>query len=108
MDTIRLIPAGQPHAVLDANGRVLHSALPTHPGDILREEVEARELKKADFARQLGILPGHLSEVFNGRRPIGARLALKLEETLGMEAELWLRLQNGYELAVLRLGRKVA
>ncbi len=108
MDTIRLIPASQPHTVLDVEGRVLHSALPTHPGELLREEVEFRELKKAEFARQLGILPGHLSEVFNGRRPIGARLALKLEETLGVEAELWLRLQNSHELAVLRLDRKVA
>ncbi|MBS1528851.1 MAG: HigA family addiction module antidote protein, partial [Bacteroidetes bacterium] len=61
-----------------------------------------RKLKKADLAKQLGLLPGHLSEVFRGKRNINARLAIRLEKALGISAEYWLGLQLTYDLAHAR------
>ena len=74
-----------------------------HPGEFLLEEVEHRKLVKKDFAKQLGILPHHLSELFAGKRHISAPLAVKLEKVLGISAEYWLRLQTSYDLQQARL-----
>jgi plasmid maintenance system antidote protein VapI len=46
----------------------------------LLEEIEERQLLKKDIAKQLEILPHHLSELFAGKRNISARMAVKLEK----------------------------
>ncbi|WP_426671295.1 HigA family addiction module antitoxin [Mucilaginibacter sp. McL0603] len=89
-------------AAFGKNGNELHSSLNFHPGEMLLEEVEERKLKKAELAKQIGILPGHLSELFKGKRNINARLAVRLEKVLGISAEYWLGLQSAYDLAQAR------
>lgn len=88
--------------VFDKEGNELRTPIAFHPGEFLQEEVEERELKKSDFAREIGLLPGHLSELFKGKRHINARLAVKLEKTLGVSAEFWLGLQSAFDLAQAR------
>jgi antitoxin HigA-1 len=84
-------------------GRPIYSTISIHPGEILKDEIEARNLMKSEVASTLEILPTHLSEIFKGKRNISAALALKLEELLGINAESWLALQSKYELTRLRL-----
>jgi len=73
-----------------------------HPGEILQDELEARDIRKSLFAEQLGVKPGHLSELLHGRRHISAATALKLEKLLGIPAEYWLRVQIYYDLFMER------
>jgi HTH-type transcriptional regulator/antitoxin HigA len=47
-------------------------------------------------------LPGNLSELFKGKRHINARLAVKLEGELGINAEYWMGLQSAYDLTIAR------
>lgn len=89
-------------AVYGKKGNELHSPVYFHPGEMLLEEVEERGLKKADLASKLGLLPGHLSELFKGKRNINARLAVRLEKALDISAEYWLGLQSAYDLAQAR------
>jgi addiction module HigA family antidote len=89
-------------AVFGKNGSELHSSLNFHPGEMLLEEVEERKLKKIELAMQIGILPGHLSELFKGKRNINARLAVRLEKALNISAEYWLGLQSAYDLSKAR------
>jgi addiction module HigA family antidote len=88
--------------VFDKEGKELRTPVAFHPGEFLQEEVEERELKKSDFAREIGLLPGHLSELFKGKRNINARMAVKLEKVLGVSAEYWLGLQSSFDLAQAR------
>lgn len=88
--------------IIGRKGKPIFSKVAIHPGETLKDEIEARGLKKTDFAGALGILPNHLSELFKGKRNINAQLAIKLENVLGIEAEFWLRLQMRYELTVVR------
>lgn len=88
--------------VIGRLGRPVYSTIPIHPGEVLKDEIEARDLVKSEVASQLRILPTHLSEIFKGKRNISPSLALKLEELLGISAESWLALQSKYELANLR------
>jgi HTH-type transcriptional regulator/antitoxin HigA len=88
--------------VFNKAGEAVRTPLAFHPGEFLLEEVEERGLKKIDFAKSIGILPGNLSELFKGRRNINARLAVRLERALGIEAEYWLGLQSAYDLQIAR------
>jgi addiction module HigA family antidote len=88
--------------VFNKEGKELRTLVAFHPGEFLQEEVEERELKKSDFAREIGLLPGHLSELFKGKRNINARMAVKLEKALGVSAEYWMGLQSSFDLAQAR------
>ena len=71
---------------------------PVHPGTILRDEIEARELKQKDLAKDMGITPTMLSDLIHGRRNITADLALKLESALEISAMFWMNFQSKYDL----------
>jgi plasmid maintenance system antidote protein VapI len=43
--------------VFDKKGNELRTPIAIHPGELLLEEVEERELKKIDFAKRIGLLP---------------------------------------------------
>lgn len=86
------------HEVVDHDGKALRSPDLFHPGCILKEEIESREIAKKDFARLLNILPTHLSEIFTGKRPVSVRLARRLELALDISAGFWLRMQADYDL----------
>lgn len=88
--------------VFDKDGNELRTPIAIHPGELLLEEVEERELKKTDLAKLLGLLPGNLSELFKGKRHINARLAVRLENVLGISAEYWMGLQSAYDLTIAR------
>lgn len=88
--------------VFDRHGNKLTTTVAFHPGSFLKEEIEARGLKKSELALQLNLLPGHLSEVFSGKRNISAQMAVRLEKVLGLDAELWMNLQQAFDLAIAR------
>ena len=88
--------------VFDKDGNMLKTPLVFHPGEFLLEEVEERGLKKIDFAVNIKMLPGNLSEIFSGKRNITAIIAVRLEKVLGISAEYWIGLQTAYDLAKAR------
>lgn len=75
---------------------------PTHPGELIRDELEARNLSQAKLANQIGVSPSLLNEVINGKRAVNTELALLLEAALGIEAELFLKLQSAYNMQVAK------
>ncbi|GAB2563358.1 HigA family addiction module antitoxin [Spirosoma areae] len=90
------------HKAIDHDGQELTSAKPTHPGVVLAEELEEREIIPSAFALELGTYPNAITEVIKGNRNISAALALKLEKALGISAGYWMRLQANYELNMER------
>lgn len=75
---------------------------PTHPGELIRDELEARNLSQSKLAKQIGVSPSLLNEVINGKRAVNTELALLLEAALGIEAELFLNLQSAYNMQVAK------
>ena len=73
--------------------------LPVHPGEILREEfLVPMELSINGLARALRVPPSHVSGLVNEKRGISAQMALRLARYFGSSPELWLGLQQDYEL----------
>ncbi|MEO0041136.1 MAG: hypothetical protein RL329_584 [Bacteroidota bacterium] len=71
-----------------------------HPGDVLEMELTARGIKKNFAALQLGIRSSHLSDLLRHKRHVSAILAIKLQLFLGIDADFWMRVQSGYDLAI--------
>lgn len=90
------------YKVLNSRGKEIHTDVALHPGEILMDELEARNIKKMVFAQQLGMKPGHFSELLHGKRHISAATALKLEKLLNIPAEYWMRIQVYYDLFIER------
>jgi len=60
--------------------------IPTHPGEILADELEARSITQKDFAGQIGMQKSQLNEIIKGKRSVNAELAILLEDTLHVPA----------------------
>jgi HTH-type transcriptional regulator/antitoxin HigA len=78
----------------------------THPGEILLDELEARNISQADFAKQIGYQKSQLNEIINGKRGINADLALLLEGALKIDADYWMNAQKEYELDLAKMSKK--
>lgn len=86
------------YQVLNKKRKVIQSDVLLHPGDVLQMELEAREIKKSDFALQLEMRPSHFSELLHGKRNVSATVAIRLEYLLGISAEFWMRVQTAYDI----------
>ncbi len=73
---------------------------PVHPGEILREELEALEMSAKAFAAALDVPGNRITAILNGQRGITADTALRLSRYLGTTPEFWLNLQKTFELRV--------
>ena len=72
---------------------------PIHPGEILREDVlPALGFSVSEVAQRLGISRQQLHLVLAGTHPITTEMALRIGKFAGNGPELWLRMQQGYDL----------
>lgn len=69
---------------------------PTHPGNVLREYIEGYSI--TDIARRLGVTRVTLSRILNAKASITPEMSLRLSELLGTSPEVWLNLQNQYDI----------
>jgi addiction module HigA family antidote len=84
---------------------------PVHPGEILREEFLApMGISINALAWALRVTPSQVSGIVNEKRGISAVMALRLARYFGCSAELWLGLQQDYELDVAQdeAGERIA
>ena len=76
----------------------LRSYQPTHPGEVLKDELEYRGISQRSLAREMGISYSVLNEVLNGKRALNIELALMMEAALGVDAAPLLAMQNEYDM----------
>ncbi len=76
--------------------------IPTHPGDVLKEELEVRNISQKDFAQKIGLSYTMLNEILNGKRPVTTDFALIIEAALGINPDLLMNMQVRYNMAQSR------
>jgi addiction module HigA family antidote len=83
--------------------------LPTHPGEVLREEFLAPlGQTQVALAEHLGVPVQRVNELVRGKRGITPETAWLLSQALNTTPEFWLNLQTNYDLALNRPARKIA
>jgi antitoxin HigA-1 len=78
------------------------SRQPTHPGAILREDVipalKEQNVSVSQFVRDLHISRNLLYGILDEARPVTPNVAVRLGRVLGNGADIWLRMQQAYDL----------
>lgn len=71
---------------------------PTHPGEVLKDEIDCRGISQRQLGHEIGVSSSLLNEVLNGERALNTQLALLLSAALDIDAEPLLRLQAKYDM----------
>ncbi len=73
--------------------------MPSHPGQILREDfLDELSLSQTELASALGTTFRTINEIINEKRSVSTEMAIKLSKFFGTSIELWLNLQNQYDI----------
>jgi addiction module HigA family antidote len=81
---------------------------PTHPGEMLLEEfLKPLGMTQAEAARRMAVPLNRLNELIRGKRGVTADTALRLAKLLKTDPEIWMSLQNQWDLwhAAQAIGR---
>jgi len=73
---------------------------PTHPGEVLKDEVEYRNLSQSQLAKQMGMSYKVLNDILNERRPLTTTTAMLFEAALEVPADALMRMQLKYNMQV--------
>ena len=71
---------------------------PTHPGEVLKDELEYRGISQRGLAKKIGISYSAFNEMLNGKRSLTTELAMMMEAALGVDAAPLLAMQNEYDM----------
>lgn len=71
---------------------------PTHPGEVLKDEIEYRKISQRKLAEQMGMPYKALNDLLNGRRALTTATAMMLEAALDIPADSLMRLQLKYNM----------
>jgi len=70
------------------------------PGELIKEELEARGWTQDDLAEILGRNTCSVNEIITGKRGISVESAKGLSEAFGTSAQFWLNLESAYRLSL--------
>lgn len=75
---------------------------PTHPGEVIKDEIEYRGVSQRALAAQIGVSYSQLNEVLNGKRPLNTEIAMLIAAALDIDAEPLLTMQTRYNIITTR------
>ena len=79
-------------------GSLGYSFTPTHPGEVLKDEIEYRGITQGKVAAQMGMSYKMLNDILNGRRSLTAATAMLFEAALDVPADSLMNLQLKYNM----------
>ena len=68
-----------------------------HPGEILRDEIDAAGVSESVLSSALDIPLNRVTKILEGRKDITTDTALRLARYFGTTPQLWLNLQQEWE-----------
>ena len=77
-----------------------------HPGEIVSDILEERNLTQKELAQRAGVSEAFLSEVIRGKKDISKELAMGLECALEVPRSFWLNLQANYDAEMIGLQKE--
>ena len=88
------------------SNKVVTPFVATHPGEMIKDELRERGMTQKQLAEQTGIKPSVLSETINGKRSVSLSVALALEKSFDIPAEIWMNLQTQYDLDAANIAER--
>lgn len=78
-----------------------------HPGEILEETLEARDILQSELADRCGISAKTVSQIINRKAPVTPETSLQFEKVLGISADIWNNLDSNYRLHTARTEKSI-
>lgn len=75
---------------------------PTHPGELLKDQIECRNISQRQLAADMGISYTVLNDIVNRKRAVNTRFALLCEAALGIPAHILMGLQADYDMLMAK------
>ncbi len=72
--------------------------IPTHPGEVLKDEIEYRGISQRKLASLMGVPYSQLNEILNAKRQLTVEYALLIEAVLDLPAEPLVKMQARYNM----------
>src|SRR5258708_40362687 len=72
------------------------------PGEVLKEELEARGWTQLDLGEILGRPPRVVNEIIAGKRGITPETAKGLADAFGTSPQFWMNLESAWQLSRVR------
>ncbi len=69
-----------------------------HPGEYIEEILEARDMKKQDFAKRCGVSTKYVSQIINCKSFFSSDIAVQFERVLGISAEILMNFVTNYQM----------
>ena len=74
-----------------------------HPGEIIKDELEAIDMTQKELAILLGVKSSYINEIIKGKRSITAEIAVLLEKVFKIPAIHWMSYQSQYDIDLQRI-----
>ena len=81
--------------------------LMTHPGRVLRAELEARGMSANRLALAIRVPANRITAILRGQRAVTAETAVRLGRFLGTGPAFWMNLQSAYDVSVVENAKVV-
>jgi addiction module HigA family antidote len=88
-------------------GNLGYGANPTHPGEVLKDEIEYRGITQRKLAESMGLAYSVVNEILNAKRPLIAKTALMFEAALDVPADSLMYLQSKYNMQTARSDKSI-
>jgi len=75
---------------------------PVHPGALAKANLDELNVTVAQAAKSMKITRQQLHNVIQGRSAVTPQMALRFEKAFGGSADMWVRMQAAYDLALAR------
>lgn len=75
---------------------------PTHPGEVLKDEIEFRGISQKKLAKEMGVSYTVLNEILNAKRSLNTEYVMLIEAALDLDAEPLLNMQTSYNLQMAK------
>src|ERR1700682_531765 len=92
-----------PRLPLEEDATMAKKLKPMHPGEVLREEfLVPLKMSAGALAKACGLPRTRIERIASEQTGITADTALRLAKALGTTAQLWLNLQNDYDVQIAK------
>ena len=71
---------------------------PTHPGEIIKDEIEFRKITQKSLAAKMGVNYTIVNDVINGKRSVNIKFAILCEAAIGIPANMLINMQRDYDM----------
>jgi len=71
---------------------------PPHPGELIKEAMEALDISARKLALALDVAPSTVQRLISGKSDMSPEMAIRLSAVIGSSEHVWMGMQGAYDL----------